>query len=154
MSKTSSATPEEIAELRALLGGPVRKVEVDHRDLAVAVLTGRARGEILAAAREAGVGVRELARRLGVSPAAVSRHLRSDGDMRLSTAAIFADALGCEWRLALVPLAAPQHDRRYPEHGITVEVDEARTLPGAKARSSRVRSVDNQDSYPEFKLAA
>lgn len=72
MSKISSATLQEIAELRDLLGGPVRKLEVDHRDLAIAVLTGRARGEILAAAKAAGVGVRELARRLGVSAAAVS----------------------------------------------------------------------------------
>jgi AcrR family transcriptional regulator len=154
MSKTSSATLQELAELRDLLGGPVRKLEVDHRDLAIAVLTGRARGEILAAAKEAGVGVRELARRLGVSAAAVSRHLRSEGDMRFSTAAIFADALGHEWRLALVPLAARQRDRKNSEHYITFEVEEAHTLPAAKGKRGRANSADDQDIYQELKLAA
>ena len=154
MSKISSATPEEMAELRALLGGPVRRLEVDHRDLAVAVLTGRARGEILAAAKEAGVGVRELARRLGISAAAVSRHLRSEGDMRLSTAALFADALGHEWRLGLVPLAAPQHERRNSEHGVTFEVEETPTLPRVIGQSLRLRSASDHDIEQEFKLAA
>src|SRR6516162_10444928 len=117
MSKSSLPTPQCDADLDALLGGKVGELNPDLADTAIAVLTARTRGEIVTAASEAGVGVRELARRLGVSAAAVSRHLRSEGDMRLSTAALFADALGHEWRLGLVPLAAPQHERRNSEHG-------------------------------------
>jgi AcrR family transcriptional regulator len=154
MSKISSPTSEEIAELGALLGGPVRKVQVDPSDLAVAVLTGRARGEILAAAKEAGIGVRELARRLGVSAAAVSRHLRSEGDMRLSTAALFADALGYEWRLALVPSAAAQHDRKNFEHFVTFQLEHAAEPPGAKRKGGRARDAGDPVVDQEFKLAA
>lgn len=74
--------------------------------------------------------------------------------MRFSTAAIFADALGHEWRLALVPLAARQHDRKNPEHWITFEVEEAPTLPAEKSKSVRARFGEDQDIYQELKLAA
>jgi AcrR family transcriptional regulator len=145
MSKISSATCEQNPDLRSLLGGPVRKLELDHREVAAAVLSARARGEIVAAAKEAGVGVRELARRLGVSAAAVSRHLRSDGDMRLSTAALFADALGYEWQLALVPLTTSLHDRRNSERCLEFEVDEAPTLSTAERRFERSPGVHDQE---------
>src|SRR5215472_12081205 len=97
-SNSSRIDAKELAELAALLGETVKSApEVREDDLGIATFTGRVRGEILAAAREDGAGVRELARRLGVSPAAVSRHLRSEGDLRLSTAFLFASALGREW---------------------------------------------------------
>jgi AcrR family transcriptional regulator len=93
-------------ELLALIGGPISApAPIDQADVAVAVMTGRMRGQIVAAANAAGVGVRELARRLHVSPAAVSRHLRSEGDMRVSTCALFAHALGLTWKCELAPLA-------------------------------------------------
>lgn len=84
-----------------MLGHAAGQINVDERDLAVAVLVGRARGLLLQAMATAGVGVRELARRLHVSPSAVSRHLRSEGDMRLSTAVMLADGLDQRWELSL-----------------------------------------------------
>jgi DNA-binding transcriptional ArsR family regulator len=129
MSKVSSPTLQCDAELDTLLGGPVGELKPDLSDIAIAVLTARARGEILAAAREAGVGVRELARRLGVSPAAVSRHLRSEGDMRLSTAALFACALGLEWRIRLVRSGASHNEKIDPGQGLSFEISESYASP-------------------------
>jgi DNA-binding transcriptional ArsR family regulator len=156
MSKNSSATHEEIAELGALLDGPVGKLELDRRELAAALLSARARGEILAAANKAGVGVRELARRLGVSAAAVSRHLRSDGDMRLSTAALFADALGYEWRFALVPLAVPEQAQSNSGHrlvcinSLRFEVEEAPALPGTTREGGRRSGAQNSEELQQL----
>jgi DNA-binding transcriptional ArsR family regulator len=108
-TNSSQIDANEEAELTALLGGPVESApEVQEDDLGVAMLTARVRGEILAAVKEEGVGVRELARRLHVSPAAVSRHLRSEGDLRLSTASLFASALGREWSFQLKRCEAAQ----------------------------------------------
>jgi DNA-binding transcriptional ArsR family regulator len=98
LSQTDSPAPDELDEMLGHAAGPI---DVDERDLAVAVLVGRARGLLLQAMATAGVGVRELARRLKVSPSAVSRHLRSEGDMRLSTAVMLADGLDQRWELSL-----------------------------------------------------
>jgi transcriptional regulator with XRE-family HTH domain len=95
---------DDEAALLALVGGKVAQVPlIEPADLEVAVGLGRVRGQILAAAKEEGVGVRELARRLKVSAAAVSRQLRSESDMRLSTAILLAHALGRQWHFALSP---------------------------------------------------
>lgn len=83
------------------LGAVTQEATFDTIDVRVATLVRNVRGEIAAAARAQGLGVREIARRLGVSAAAVSRHLRSEGDMRLSTAELFAIALGKRWHLSL-----------------------------------------------------
>jgi DNA-binding transcriptional ArsR family regulator len=107
LSQTDSLTREELDEM---LGHAAGEIGLDERDLAVAVVVGRARGLLQQAMSTAGVGVRELARRLKVSPSAVSRHLRSEGDMRLSTAVMLADGLDRRWELGLVekqPHAAP-----------------------------------------------
>jgi DNA-binding transcriptional ArsR family regulator len=102
-ANSSQIDAREQAEIAAIFGGRVEAApQVSDADLAAATLVGRVRGEILAAVNEDGVGVRELARRLDVSPAAVSRHLRSEGDLRLSTAALFAAALGRKWNCHLV----------------------------------------------------
>ncbi len=99
MSKPLS--PREV-QLVQELGSVTEAAKFDPIDVRVATLVRNVRGEIAAAARDQGLGVREIARRLGVSAAAVSRHLRSEGDMRLSTAELFAIALGKRWQLSLM----------------------------------------------------
>jgi hypothetical protein len=104
-SKSSSPTtsPEDDdAALLPFVGGEVTQApQIDPSDLEVAVAVGRVRGQILAAAKKEGIGVRELARRMKISASAVSRQLRSEGDMRFSTAVLFAHALGRRWHFSL-----------------------------------------------------
>ncbi len=89
------------AQLIALLGAdaatPIRDPEAED----VAGVLGTIRAQLLAAAREEGVSTREMARRLGVSAAAVSRQLRSDRDLRVSTAVLLARALNRRWHVQL-----------------------------------------------------
>lgn len=55
------------------------------------------RGQLLARMKERNISMTELAKRIGVSKNAVSRHLAGEGDMRFSTAISLAYALGEEW---------------------------------------------------------
>jgi DNA-binding phage protein len=107
MSRSSSPTSsheDDDAAVLALAGGKVTKApQIDPSDLEIAVALGRVRGQILAAAKRDGIGVRELARRMKISASAVSRQLRSEGDMRFSTAVLFAHALGWRWHFSLSP---------------------------------------------------
>lgn len=94
--------PEGEAALNELAGGRIEKpLIVDAVDLMIASTARDVRGQILAEAQTQDVGVRELARRIGVSPSAVSRHLRAEGDFRISTAVIFANALNCNVRVTI-----------------------------------------------------
>ncbi|OJX68066.1 MAG: hypothetical protein BGO92_05240 [Magnetospirillum sp. 64-120] len=89
--------------MAALTGGafvPNHTVVAD--DMEVASATRRIRAQLQAAAAKAGLGVRDLAKRLKVSPSAVSRHLRSEGDIRVSTAVLLAGAMGMKWEMTLV----------------------------------------------------
>jgi plasmid maintenance system antidote protein VapI len=113
MSRSSSPTSsheDDDAAVLALAGGKVTKApQIDPSDLEIAVALGRVRGQILAAAKRDGIGVRELARRMEISASAVSRQLRSEGDMRFSTAILFARALGRRWHFSL-SLSEPVSD--------------------------------------------
>ena len=102
MSKTSTHNPEPLdEELIELLGAgtaaPIRDEEAEE----IAGVLGTIRGQLLAAAKEDRVSTREMARRLGVSAAAVSRQLRSDRDLRVSTAVLLARALKRHWNIEL-----------------------------------------------------
>jgi DNA-binding transcriptional ArsR family regulator len=106
----TSSPEDDDAALAALVGGKVTQApQIDPSDLEVAVAVGRVRGQILAAAKKEGIGVREIARRLKISASAVSRQLRTEGDMRFSTAILFARALGWRWRFSLSPCDAAPH---------------------------------------------
>ena len=97
------------------MGGEVtRAPQIDPSDLEIAVALGRVRGQILAAAKRDGIGVRELARRMNISASAVSRQLSSEGDMRFSTAILLARALGQRWNFSLSPRDAPSHATESP----------------------------------------
>jgi transcriptional regulator with XRE-family HTH domain len=101
-----SSPEDDDAALLSLVGGKVAQAYlVEPADLEVAVEVGHVRGQILAAAKDEGVGVRELARRMKISASAVSRQLRSEADMRFSTAILLARALGRRWRFLLSPSA-------------------------------------------------
>lgn len=100
---SNSLSPIVDDELAALTGGafvPNHTVVAD--DMEVASATRRIRAQLQAAAAKAGLGVRDLAKRLKVSPSAVSRHLRSEGDIRVSTAVLLAGAMGMKWEMTLV----------------------------------------------------
>ncbi len=59
------------------------------------------RKELLEALANDGVGVNELARRLHLAPSSVSRTLNNHGDMNISTAILYAAALGRVWSFKL-----------------------------------------------------
>jgi transcriptional regulator with XRE-family HTH domain len=117
-SLATSSAEDDNAALLALVGGEVTQApQIDPTDLEVAVAVGRVRGQILAAANREGIGVREIARRMKISAAAVSRQLRSEGDMRVSTAILLARALKQRWYFSLSPCDAECHasESRPPE---------------------------------------
>jgi transcriptional regulator with XRE-family HTH domain len=102
MPSSQTISQDDSDVLYSLLGGQVlRPPEFDSVDVLIGTSVRRVRGQILAEAAAQGVGVRELARRTNVSPSAASRYLRSEGDMRVSTAVIFAHALSCTWQFVL-----------------------------------------------------
>ncbi len=102
MSKTlSPRNAPSPADLHDLADGGFEKPNIDPTELLIAAQVGHVRGQILAAMNDQNVGVRELARRLNVSASAVSRQLKSEGDMRISTAILLAYALEREWTMNL-----------------------------------------------------
>ncbi len=108
MSKTSTHNPEPLdEELIELLGTGVAAPSRDEEAEEIAGVLGTIRGQLLAAAKEEGVSTREIARRLGVSGAAVSRQLRSDRDLRVSTAVLLARALKRHWSVQLEKVSQP-----------------------------------------------
>ena len=113
MSKTSAHNPAPSGPapldeaLIALVGAgtatPIRDAEAED----IAGILGMIRAQLLAAAKAEGVSTREMARRLGVSAAAVSRQLRSDRDLRVSTAVLLARALNRRWSVQLGSVGQP-----------------------------------------------
>ena len=102
MSKTSTHNPEPLdEELIELLGAGIAAPIRDEEAEEIAGVLGTIRGQLLAAAKVDRVSTREMARRLGVSAAAVSRQLRSDRDLRVSTAVLLARALKRHWNIEL-----------------------------------------------------
>lgn len=103
MSHSSSQTDlPDPADFSFLGDGPVETPKVDPVGRELGALTQSVRGQITAAMKADGVGVRDLARSLDVSPAAISRFLRSAGDLKISTAVLLAHALGRKWNVELI----------------------------------------------------
>lgn len=94
MTSPDEFTPDEAAEI---FGKPVDPIPPDAREMELALVLRRIRSLLIDAAADRGVGVKNLAARLDVSPSVVSRMLRSEGDMRVSTAVEWAYALGFAW---------------------------------------------------------
>jgi transcriptional regulator with XRE-family HTH domain len=91
-------TPEEAAEI---FGGDVGTIETNADELTVGIGLATMRDCIVDAAQKDGVGVNQLARRLGISPSSVSRFLSGEGDALISTMISYGRALGREWSFML-----------------------------------------------------
>lgn len=133
-----SLSPEDRTALQAVLtefgaAANVHLIHAEADEVAAATLLRRARSVLAEALANDKVSLRELARRIGVSPAAVSRVMNSDSDLQLGTLAVYAHAVGREWTLAMrqidhgrhqavnyrvvPPLAAPPATTRFsPRH--------------------------------------
>jgi hypothetical protein len=98
----SSSPDLELQAFADLVGGAVAgSATIDRADRATAKLVADFRGQLNEALAAEGIGVRGLARKLSISGSAVSRQLRAEGDIRASTAALFADALNRDWVVTL-----------------------------------------------------
>jgi plasmid maintenance system antidote protein VapI len=91
------------AEIAEMFGGEAGAVELDADEIEVSLALQAIRDQLLAVAEKARVGVTQLANRLHISPSAVSRLLGGESDMRVSTAVLYARALGCRWDFRLAP---------------------------------------------------
>ncbi|MCX7381136.1 MAG: LacI family DNA-binding transcriptional regulator [Alphaproteobacteria bacterium] len=111
MSTTSSEHPaSEPQDIEVAVGKP--SALGIRRDPAMDAVVTRLldeRAQLIAAMEADGVSIRELARRAGVSPAAVSRQLGQEKDMLIGTSTLLAHYLGREWRQTLA------HSRHAPD---------------------------------------
>lgn len=98
MNNETSISHEEAAEL---FGVAVEPVPPDEQEVEIALVLRTIRAMLVEAAQEDEVGNNQLAYRLKIFPSVVSRLLRSEGDMRVSSAVICAHALGRSWSLRL-----------------------------------------------------
>lgn len=96
------------AELTAMFGGKAEAIETNPDEIEVSLALQSIRKQLLEAADNDHVGVSQLARRLHISPSAVSRALSGESDMRISTAVLYARALGRRWDVSLTVDAACQ----------------------------------------------
>lgn len=88
-------------EAAELFGAQAREVQPDEDQLMVQLALRIIRDELMAAAEHDRVGVNQWARRLGISPSSVSRFLGGEGDFHVSTAVLYARALGHRWSFTL-----------------------------------------------------
>lgn len=107
--------PTTDSEIKELFGAPAREIQPDEDQLAVQLTLRTMRDELMEAAELDGVGVNQLARRLNISPSSVSRFLGGEGDFHVSTAALYARALGRRWECSLVSDDACRRDGNH--HG-------------------------------------
>lgn len=141
---SQSLSPDEHALLRKLANEWDTAPKLGLRranppEVAAATLMQRARGALAEALANDKVSVRELARRLNVSPAAVSRMMNSEGDVRLGTLAVCAHALGREWTMELRQI---DHGP-YQASNYRVVVPRKSSVPTAGAGAS----VSNKDAF-------
>jgi transcriptional regulator with XRE-family HTH domain len=103
MSQNLSQTElAALAEMKAEFDIVKTIPTIDPEMREVSAIIAHVRALLAEATQRDRVGVTELARRLGVSKSAVSHQLRSDADMRIGTAVLFARALGRKWEIDLV----------------------------------------------------
>lgn len=98
-------SPEEIAFFSEGLDALAKikpENDAEKKERLLAKLAYGFRRQILVRMKECNISATELAKRIGVSKNAVSRHLASEGDMRLSTAVSLAYALDLEWSLPVL----------------------------------------------------
>ncbi len=94
------------SETMALFGGLASSIETNNDEREVQLALRTVRDCLLEAAERENVGVNQIAKRLGISPSSVSRFFSGEGDIRVSTAVVYARALGCLWNFSLYPNSA------------------------------------------------
>lgn len=142
MSAPSSLTEEQALEqLLTNLGGPAQPVERHPLAAAVMDFVHDLRGLLMQAAHEEKIGPAELARRLDISTSAVSRQLRNDGDIRASTAAALAFAMGRKFVVDIRPDDQSPHHR--PNY---YRVSNSLLMANAKSEASLPHAL-NQPSH-------
>jgi DNA-binding transcriptional ArsR family regulator len=113
MSNTLSQIEQtELDELRRAFGEIEGEPEIDADQRESAAFLAHIRGLLAEATHEEKASVSTLAKLLGISKAAVSHHLRSEGDIRASTMWSFAKALNRRWKIDLVPVTQPVYPGR------------------------------------------
>lgn len=137
MTDEHNLAPAQVAEL---FGEPVKPTPVDEDEMQVALVLRQIRSLLAEAADSEKVGVTELASRLNVSPSVVSRMLRSEGDMRVSTAVMWAQALGRVWDINLCKARTEAFGVNHP---MATTINNAISVSGTAA--PEVRSVDIGD---------
>ena len=151
MSNNSSAADAMAAlnELEAMLGGRVEAVQhsaVELQEVEAAALANRFRALLKQAMRDDKVGVRALAKRLGVSPGVISRRLSSEGDLKVWTAAVLAHGLGRTFSVEMHKLRSasePRPNRVYP-----MLAEETASSPGGEMPAHIQKATEARGAGP------
>jgi len=147
MPKTSlPIDAEKDDELAELMGGDFEALNISAEERIIAGLLASVRGQIVAAMSADSIGVRQLSRRLGISGAAVSRHLNAEGDMRFSTAALLAHALQRHWEInllsnqATIPRTSNSYRNAYSHYETDLKVPPtvSATVTGSTGAEKRI----------------
>lgn len=146
-SPTSSEIETLIAELGKFSHEPLQR---DMPAEAVATLLADFRGLFVEGAEQAGAGVRELARRLQISPASVSRVINSSKDMKISTISLLASAIDSYWHIELRKMNIAKSEEKLPfNYFISEESNDARLIE-AKKNSALTTATTNLDRISQI----
>lgn len=102
---SNSLSPHDknvLEELTKLLGVVKNEPKRDYDEEAAYKLINEARGLLMEAINDDRIKRSELARRLNVNPSLVTRFFKSGNDMKVSSLAFMARAIGREWKLQLI----------------------------------------------------
>jgi hypothetical protein len=139
-----SDTDPTHVELIEMFGGKAGPIETDPDELEVSLALQMVRGQLVDAAEEDKVGVTNLARRLHISPSAVSRTLGGESDMRVSTMVLYARALRRRWDFQLLEDPANLAHGNHPRTIVTIGLSDAGTARSNSAAPAMV-TVDTKN---------
>lgn len=115
MSQPSSdRSPTQMDDLDVYLGRFDGSGDVERDRVAEKVVRAllEVRSKLVEAAQHQKISIREIARRLDVSPNNVARQLGDERDMKIGTAVMLAEALGRDWRFELIHDVLSTHPTR------------------------------------------
>jgi transcriptional regulator with XRE-family HTH domain len=138
------------AELTEMFGGQAGAIQTDADELEVSLALQSIRAQLIEAAEKSDVGISQLARRLHIAPSAVSRYLGGENDMKVSTAVLYARALGYRFEstLALDHSCVP-HGNHQGRMEISIGVNSAGTLTSG---STHIVNVVNPASGAQARI--
>ena len=119
MSKNSlppkSCDNSDWEALTAMLGGQPPTLQRDYDEEAVQMMINHLRGLLGEAVTKERIRPAELSRRMRVHRSLVTRFFRSKGDMKVSTLALIARAIGYKWAIDLVKCEARDRPNYTPQ---------------------------------------